>query len=314
MNGPRTLLISVVVLLAACGDADRQSGRERASAQTSASALVVASNYPLYFFASRIADGVDVAPEIVFPDIEGDPASWVPSAEQIQNLQSADLVILNGAGAESWLNLISIDRRRLVDTTADIDDRLIALGDSVLHQHGPAGEHSHEGTAFTTWLDPQLAIAQAESVTNALIELTPSGEVGFRDNLATLQKELMGIDERLVEVFARLDDRPVLFSHPVYQYLQRRFEINSQSVHWEPDEEPSTSDWIELQQKLPSHRATLMIWEDEPLASTVLRLSDVDIRSVVFLTMGTRSDEGDYISVMTENADRIATELERLAP
>jgi zinc transport system substrate-binding protein len=182
-----------------------------------------------------------------------------------------------------------------------------------LHQHGPAGEHSHQGTAFTTWLDPQLAIAQAKSVTNALIELAPSGEVDFRDNLAKLQKELMGIDERLIEVFARLDDRAVLFSHPVYQYLQRRFMINSQSVHWEPDEEPSTSDWIELQQKLSLHRATLMIWEDEPLASTVLRLSDVGIRSVVFHTMATRSDEGDYISVMTANADRIATALERLA-
>lgn len=79
----------------------------------------------------------------------------------------------------------------------NITDRLIALEDSVLHQHGPEGDHSHQGTAFTTWLDPQLAIAQAQSVTNALIQLAPSGETGFRNNMAKLEQELTQLDSRL---------------------------------------------------------------------------------------------------------------------
>ena len=120
------------------------------------------------------------------PEIYGDPALWVPNAEQIQQLQAADAVILNGAGAESWLKVISIDRRRLVDTSGDIGDRLIPLEGSVLHQHGPEGEHSHQGTAFTTWLDSQLAILQAQSITDALIEIAPSGETAFRENMAGL--------------------------------------------------------------------------------------------------------------------------------
>ena len=112
----RTLLISVVLLAAACNGEDRPTSSEDPLGTESKRALVVTSNYPLFFFASRITEGVDVAPEIVFPDIDGDPVFWIPSAEQIQRLQSADAVILNGAGAEYWLNLITIDRRRLVDT------------------------------------------------------------------------------------------------------------------------------------------------------------------------------------------------------
>ena len=305
----RAILIGVGLLAAACGGEDRSTISEDPSATESKNALVVTSNYPLYFFASRIAEGVDVAPTIVFPDIDGDPALWIPDAGQIQRLQSADAVIINGAGAESWLKLISIDRQSFVDTSADIADRLIALDDSVLHQHGPEGEHSHQGTAFTTWLDPQLAISQANSVTSALIQLAPSGEMGFRDNMAKLEQDLMQLDSRLAEVFAKLDGRPVLFSHPVYQYLQHHYGINGRSVHWEPEQEPTTSAWIAMQQITTTHSATIMIWEDEPLTSTAQRLSDAGVASVYFHTVANRPGQGDYLSAMRANVERIASAL-----
>jgi len=305
----RALIISVVLLVAACGGDGRQASSENPPATESRNALVVASNYPLYFFASRIAQDVDVAPEIVFPDIVGDPTFWTPGAEQIQQLQSADLVILNGAGAEPWLDLITINQRRLLDTTASISNRLIPLEDAVAHQHGPEGEHSHQGTAFTTWLDPQLAIEQSQIVTDALIKLAPAGEKQFRVNMARLEQELLSVDTQLAEVFAKLDGQPVLFSHPVYQYLQRRYSINGQSMHWEPDEAPSTPAWIALQQMLAMHAATIMIWEDEPLTPTIKQLSNAGITSVIFETLANRPDQGDYLSVMRSNERRLESVL-----
>jgi zinc transport system substrate-binding protein len=101
----------------------------------------------------------------------------------------------------------------------------------------------------------------------------------------------------------------MLFSHPVYQYLQRRYDIDGQSVHWEPDQEPTTSAWIALQQISTTHPASIMIWEDEPLAATADRLSDAGIRTVVFRTLAVRPDEGDYLSTMRANAERIASSL-----
>jgi zinc transport system substrate-binding protein len=309
MNFPRALLIGVVLLVAACNGKDRQASSEGQSATESRNALVVTSNYPLYFFASKITEGVEAAPDIVFPDITGDPTFWIPSAEQIQLLQSADAVILNGAGAEPWLDLITIDQRHLVDTSVTITDRLIPLEDVVAHQHGPEGEHSHQGTAFTTWLDPQLAILQAQSVTDSLSEIAPAGETGFRANMAKLEQELMRLDASLAKIFSQLDGRPVLFSHPVYQYLQHRYEINGQSVHWEPDEEPSTPAWIALQQMLATHAATIMIWEDEPLTPTIKRLSNAGITFITFQTLANRPDQGDYLSVMRSNEEQLESIL-----
>jgi zinc transport system substrate-binding protein len=312
----RTLLISVVALIAACDGADRQASSDGAAVTKPDIALVISSNYPLYFFARRITDGVDGAPEIVLPDIDGDPASWTPGAEQIQLLQSAEIILLNGAGAESWLNLITLDHRRLLDTSVNITNRLIPLEGDVVHQHGPEGEHSHQGHAFTTWLDPQLAIAQAQIVTETLVELDPAGAEQFRDNMAKLEEELAHLDTRLAEVLAELDGRPILFSHPVYQYLERRYGINGESVHWEPDEEPTTAAWIAMQQILATHPATIMIWEDEPLMSTAQRLSDAGITSVPWHTVASRPGHGNYLSVMRDNAERLEslialTELSR---
>jgi zinc transport system substrate-binding protein len=307
----RVLLISVVVLTAACNGADHAAIRNVTGVTKPDSVLVVTSNYPLYYFAKRIAEGIDAAPEIVFPVIDGDPASWIPNAQQIQLLQSADIVFLNGAGAEPWLDLITLNRRRLLDTSATIKDRLIPLDDSVLHQHGPEGEHSHQGTAFTTWLDPLLAIEQARTITESLVEFAPMGETQFRDNLAKLEQDLLKLDADLLRVFARLDGQPVLFSHPVYQYLERRYGINGESVHWEPDEAPSTAAWIELQQVLATHRATIMIWEDKPLDETAARLANAGVDSIPFHTGANRLNDDDYLSVMYENIKRLDLSIER---
>ena len=89
-------------------------------------------------------------------------------------LQAADLVLLNGAGYEGWLDKVSISAGKLVDTSAAFRDRWIRVEDQVTHTHGPQGEHAHGDFAFTTWMDLSLARLQAEAVATALADLSPS--------------------------------------------------------------------------------------------------------------------------------------------
>jgi len=297
-------------MLTACDGAGRDEGVEREAVPEKDPSIVVTSNYPLYFFASRIVNGVDAAPDIILPEIEGDPASWVPATGQIQMLQSADLIVVNGAGAEPWLNWITLDQGRIIDTSSELSAGLITMNQSVPHRHGPQGDHSHHATAFTTWLDPQLAIDQARAVERGLAALTPSHAAQYGHNLSVLEQELSELDGKLSEVFAQLQDTPVFFSHPVYQYLQRRYGINGQSLHWEPVEEPSTPDWIDLQQSRASHPARIMIWEDVPLPSTTQRLLKAGITSVVFDTAANRPTQGDFVSLMFQNAQQLRATLQ----
>jgi zinc transport system substrate-binding protein len=256
-------------------------------------------NYPLAYFARRIAaDSVS----IVFPaPADLDPAAWTPAPDVIAAYQQADLVLLNGAGYAGWVRRASLPESRLVDTSAAFRDSLIPLAEEVTHSHGPGGEHSHHSTAFTTWLDMDLAIAQARAVFGALVLLQPEYEADFRQRLLELETDLDALDRRLRAVTARIDDAPLLFSHPVYQYLEHRYELNGLSVHWEPEEVPTEPQWRQLSGLLAGHPAALMVWEDVPSPESVDRLKHMGIGSLVFRPTGNRPEQGDLLTAMDEN-------------
>ena len=294
------LLVSLAILAASCDRGPSPAPSDATAAL--AKPIVVASNYPLYFFAREISGGTL---DVVLPDIEGDPAMWRPGSDDIALLQRADRVLLNGAGYESWLNWVTLPAERLVDTSVSFHDRLIPLEHETVHQHGPAGEHSHAGNAFTVWLDPELAIAQAGSIEEALSDLAPQHRDSHRQNLAQLQKRLEELDEQQQRAFESLAQQPLLFSHPVYQYLERRYGLDGYSLHWEPNQQPGDKAWIDIGNMLRDHSARLMIWEDEPLASTQARLEGLGLATIPYRTAANRPETGDYFDVMAANTSRL---------
>jgi zinc transport system substrate-binding protein len=296
----RTALVLLLVFLSAC---DEQITGGSEADDGAGKPLVLATNYPLYFFASEIAgDAVDVR----MPDIDGDPAMWVPGPSDFSQLQAADLIILNGAGYESWLAFTSLPSGLLLDTTADIQDRLLPIENASLHQHGPEGEHSHQGTAFTTWLDPHFALEQARVIARGLTALVPEQAGVFKARLALLEERLDDLDRSLDKAFSELKDQPLVFSHPVYQYLQQRYGLNGLSVHWEPDKDPGVKDWVDFQNMLREHPAKLMIWEGQPLPVIIERLQNQGIQSVVFDPTANQPASSDYFAVMSANLNRIS--------
>lgn len=262
--------------------------------------VVFTVNYPLQYFAQRL--GGDLV-EVSFPaPADEDPAYWAPGPEIIAQYQQADLILLNGVSYAKWLERATLPAGRLVDTSAAFEDRWIPLVEGPVHTHGPEGEHSHKGFAFTTWLDPQLAAEQARAVAAALVQALPGHEAAIQTSLAALVADLKRLDGELELAAQGISDQPLLFSHPVYQYLTARYGLNAVAVHWEPEEPPSASQWEELESIFASHPAKWMIWEGEPAPATVERLGDLGIQSVVYTPCGNDPDNGDLLSTMSANA------------
>ena len=256
-------------------------------------------NYPLAYFAERIAG--DQA-EVVFPaPPDVDPAFWMPDTGTITAYQGADLILLNGAGYAKWISRVSLPRLRMVDTSKPFADRFLQQL-MTSHSHGPGGDHSHSGTALATWLDPGQAVQQAEAITAALTRKRPAAKHLFETNLEGLKSDLLALDERLARVTTKAIGRSILASHPVYQYLARRYGLNLESVMWEPDEVPSETQWVELAQLLKEHPARWMLWEADPASESVERLRSLGVKSIVFDPCGNRPGVGDFLSVMLKNA------------
>ena len=300
----------IALLLCACSGED-PTGRVPA-ARNHDGLLVYTVNYPLAYFAERIADN---EAEVRFPvPADIDPADWSPTPRDVAEFQQADLILLNGGGYARWLQHASLPRARLIDTSSAFHDRLIERRGGVSHAHGPTGEHSHTGTATTTWLDPRLAIEQARAIAEALSQARPPRAAKFRERFAALETELVELDEQLAAAAGKLEDTAILFSHPVYQYLEERFRLNSHSVHWEPDEAPNPELWRELEASLENHPAQLMIWEAKPAAEIIRRLDALGIRTAVFSPCANAPAEGDWLSAMRAGAAALEKMGDLLGP
>jgi zinc transport system substrate-binding protein len=292
-------LIAAAAVLA-CGPGEQPERARPVSPESAGPLAVYVVNYPLRYFAERI--GGDLV-RVVFPaPADVDPAYWSPDAETVATYQAADLILQNGAGYARWVQRVSLPRARLVDTSAAFRDRLIAQDAAPSHIHGPEGAHTHADLAFTTWLDPELAILQARAVAEAFAEARPEHAAAFRARLAALETALGELAARLDAAARTIGEAPLFFSHPVYQYFARRYSLNARSLHWEPDEPPDERAWRALEELLADHPARWMIWEAPPSEATLRRLEALGVRSIVYSPCANAPERGDFLGAMRSNA------------
>lgn len=267
------------------------------------SPLVAVANYPLKYFTERIGGNLV---RILFPIPRGiDPAFWTPEPQGVLAFQSANLILLNGATYSKWLDKVSLSRSKMINTSSAFKEQYIKVRVSTTHTHGPGGEHAHAGMAFTTWIDFQLAVRQAEAIRNVLQRLAPEEKKRFEANFSALKGDLMALDRRVSEIVASKQSQLLVASHPVYDYFARRYGLNVKSVLWEPEEFPSPKQWSELGSILKQHPAKWMIWEGKPNPKSVKRLKSMGVDSLVFNPTGNSPEKGDYLSVMRQNVENL---------
>lgn len=302
----RAFLFScLAVILAGCKPAAEKAADAAAApapaAAKSGKPQVLVANYPLQYFAQRLAgDAVEV--KFLAPKDE-DPAFWQPDEAAIAAFQNADLILMNGATYSKWADKVTLPESKVVDTSAVFANNYIEVRDAATHSHGPGGEHSHSGTAFTTWLDFNQAALQAQAVSDALAKLVPAAKEAIGKNTEALKDELESLDERMSVLSRRLVQHPLVASHPVYHYLARRYGLNLKSVLWEPDSVLDDKAMSDLHAVLSGHRARWMIWEGEPSKDNVEKLAAMSIQSIVFDPCGNVPEKGDFMSVMKANVE-----------
>jgi len=300
----RKISLIIVLGLIWMGGCSQKEESTAISSQPGQKPVVYVSNYPLQYFVERVAPWVDVRSPA---DVSEDPAYWRPKPDEVSAMQGADLIVLNGASYETWLKNVSLPQTKLVDTSAGLTDQLIPLEAHTTHSHGLEGEHEHSGTAFTLWLDMTVAQAQVQAISMALAARWPDYSTEIERSAAALISDLQVLDEQMKAIVAPASSLPVLFSHPVYQYLEKRYGINGKSVHWEPDVEPDDQMWQELTGLIDTHPAEWMIWEGDPIPKTVQKLESLGIQSVVFNPCAGKPDQGDFLSSMKKNITALQT-------
>jgi zinc transport system substrate-binding protein len=288
--------ILLFVLLSGCGD--KQTPLR---ADVNAVPYIVVVNNPLLYFTQRlIANEIDVR-LLVPPGV--DPAAWQPTALDVLQLQGAELLLLNGAGYSSWLDKVSISPRKIVITSENAKNRWLELPGQVTHSHGPGTEHAHGDYAITTWMDMSLAGKQAQAIADALQKRWPRLADAVAVRLQDLITDIDALDQGYQAQARRLAHRDIIYSHPVYQYFERRYQLPGHSLHWEPDVMPSDEQWIELQAILSA--SSLFIWEGDPDTAISVRMAAQALAFAVVDPAANTSAE-DWLSIQQGNLTRLS--------
>jgi zinc transport system substrate-binding protein len=288
-----------IALIGACG---KETPVDRVNQNTAIK--IVAINSPLHYFAERLAGDWANVTLPVPADI--DPSEWRPTVKDILDLQQADMIILNGAGYSSWLDKVAMSPRKLVDTTAAAQSSLIKIDQETTHSHGPRGDHSHGNYATTTWMDLELAQQQASAIARAMVQRWPERRALVEIQQASLLKELAALDSQYANLAIRLAGRLIIYSHPVYQYFERRYGLSGRSLHWEPTELPSDDQWKELQILATVKNDAIFIWEDVPIPELKKRMQEMELESVVIQPAANRT-LNDWFSEQQSNLERLAS-------
>jgi zinc transport system substrate-binding protein len=213
----------------------------RPQPQPSGKLAVVATFYPLAYFAEAIGgDAVEVT-ALIPPGVE--PHSWQPSAGDLVACSDARVILYNGAGLDDWLSddiVPSIDAsgKLIVDTTANVTLWRNVEAEEIA-EHGVYDPH--------TWVSPYEARQQVEAVYRALVSADPSNTDYYTQRWGTLSAKLTQLDTDYTAQLAGKTRDTIYVTHDAFSYTARRYGFQQASiVGVSADQQPSTETLIQI--------------------------------------------------------------------
>lgn len=283
----------------------------------------------------------DIAREIVGDEAEvtsllrpgASAHSFDPGPAALAALASADLLVINGAGLEGWLDSTveaSGFAGTLVDTSEGLD--LIVAGHDPHEGHDHGHEHEHGDEAHAdghaghdhgefdphVWTDPANAIAQAEAIRDAVAAADPDADIdasatAYLDRLAELESWMRGSIEQVP-----VDERLVVTTHDTFGYLERAFDVQVVGTVLPSLDDSADASAAHIDGLVAETRATgtpVVFSEnaiDPQLAATIAREAGVELRqgqdALAADALGPEgSPTGTYIGSQLHNTTAIVT-------
>jgi zinc/manganese transport system substrate-binding protein len=284
---------------------------------------VVATHSILGDLVANVAgDGVTV--ETVMP-IGADPHEFEASAQQIEAMNAADLLVTNGLGFEEQLGeaieAAEADGVAVLELGENLDP--IPFADEHGHaedeeEHAEEGEHA-AGADDPHWFqDPDRAAEAVRLVGTRITEVTGDDGATERAEAYATELEDLAVDmEGTLESVSR-DRRKLVTNHGAFGYFADRFEfevIGTVIPSGTTLAEPSAAELQELAEAIEHENVPAIFAENiqpEELADALAGEVDVDVE-VVELYSDSLGEEGSdgatYVEMLRSNAERIAGAL-----
>ena len=257
----KILLMLVLIAAAGIGITLLRGGRAVGQAD---GLHIVTTVRPLYAAALQLTDGVpDVRVENLTGSSTGCLHDYQLSPANRLSLARADLVLLNGAGAEGFLDevLPQLDAA-VADTSAGID---LLAGHEHDHEHDHEEEHDHDHAVNEhIWVSPTRYAAQVRTLTAALQAADPAHAAQYAQNAARYLAQIQATEERMQALRQRLQGRRCVLFHDSLAYLADELSLQVAAVlPVGEDSGVSAGELAEAERIARDDPAVLLIYDDQ---------------------------------------------------
>ncbi|WP_372365034.1 metal ABC transporter substrate-binding protein [Candidatus Uabimicrobium sp. HlEnr_7] len=297
----KVYILVLLSFLVSCDSPQKDSQKQK---------VIYTTFYPTAYFAERIVG--DYA-KVVCPVPEDEDAIFWKAYKYpkiIEEYQKADLIILNGAKFAKWVSKVSLPQDKVVNTAKPFKKEFIFIESGTKHSHGDGKEHSHKGLDGHTWVDPHNAKIQSREIKNALVKLLPQHQEKLEQNFKMLEKDFDELISTLKK-YQENENKPLLASHPAYNYIARRFSWNIKNLDLNPEVMPTEEQFSEIQEILKQHPAKFILWESSPTKEIAkafqqkFQLTSIEFSPCELISDEDRQNKRDYLSTMRNNVENL---------
>ena len=291
----KTILLVIVLLFIIIFVAYRLTSQK--NSQDSHKLQVVASIYPLYFFASEI--GGDKAEVQNITPAGAEPHEFEPTALDIARIEKSKLLILNGSNLEPWGDKIKTDLRGTSVT-------VVVAGESLANNFDPH-----------FWLSPPLAKKQVEAIARAFLKVDPKNKNYYLANAARLAAQLDNLHADFQQGLARCQKTDIITSHAAFGHLASAYGLTQLPIAGlSPDEEPSSKQLVEIVDFAKKHDVRYVFFEkliSPKLACTIAQ--EIGAQTLVLdplegISQKDMQNKKNYFTIMEENLSNLRLALQ----
>ena len=255
---------------------------------------IVTSFYPMYLHAINLTKGIDDVEVVNLTAPQtGCLHDYQITTEDMKTLSSANVLVANGFGMESFL-----------EKAAEVSDlKVIDLSQNTqiipLETNGEINPH--------VWLSVEYAKRQVIELCNRLSEIDPDHSIDYKKNALNYVTRLDDLSEIMHNELDLMPNRDIVTFHEAFPYFADEFNLNIIAVvEREPGTEPSPKELAEIIDKLNSLPVKVVFTEPQyspNAAQTIANETGAKIYTLDPIVTGKAvlDSADDYINKMREN-------------
>ena len=197
---------------------------------------VYVSFYPLYETTQAVI-GQKTDVKILTPT-NVDPHDFDPSVKIIQEMKTADLIILNGGGFESWISNMEFESGQLLDSsngisflkTESVDHHEITEEEHEEHEENEEHEEHEVVSDPHIWLNPNLVKIQVKNIAERLSKIDPENSKSYNENASQYIEKLELLDLQIREELSSCSKKDFITYHNAFSYFSNEYGLTQHTI------------------------------------------------------------------------------------